>query len=360
MKVAIDVSTPISTSFRAKAVAARMDYEPGELNRFTLDADVPIEEKPWQIGLITGPSGSGKTLLARALFPDTPPVSGFAWKGKALVEDFPERLDVAQITKLLTSVGLASVPVWMRPYKVLSNGQKFRADLARALAGDRRVVFDEFTSFVDRESAKAAAYAVGKAVRGGERQFVAVTAHDDVAPWLLPDWIFDTRTGSFTWGSLQRPAIVLRIYRGSTAAWPLFEREHYLSHTIHRAAICFLAYAQIDDYERLVGFVSYIQSPGHKGVLQGHRTVVLPEFQGLGIGMRIQEEMGEYVSRERGVRVRSTISSPALNAARQHSAAWVLVRPPSRVATPGPGGRIKGSSGRLTCAWEYVPRARRA
>ena len=47
------------------------------------------------------------------------------------------------ITKL-TSVGLNSVPTWTKPYCVLSNGEKFRADLARRIKDN--AVIDEFKS----------------------------------------------------------------------------------------------------------------------------------------------------------------------------------------------------------------------
>jgi ABC-type ATPase with predicted acetyltransferase domain len=49
---------------------------------------------------------------------------------------------------------LNSVPSWYKPYQVLSNGEKFRADLARKLKSN--TVIDEFTSVVDRTVAKAA------------------------------------------------------------------------------------------------------------------------------------------------------------------------------------------------------------
>jgi ABC-type glutathione transport system ATPase component len=51
----------------------------------------------------------------------------------------------------------ASPPSWIKPYSILSNGEKFRCDLARALLGDKkRVWFDEFKSVVDRTVARSA------------------------------------------------------------------------------------------------------------------------------------------------------------------------------------------------------------
>ena len=49
-------------------------------------------------------------------------------------------------------------------------------DIARALCLDQNeIVFDEFTSVVDREIAKVSAYAISKAVRRSKKKFIAVT-----------------------------------------------------------------------------------------------------------------------------------------------------------------------------------------
>jgi ABC-type ATPase with predicted acetyltransferase domain len=94
----------------------------------------------------------------------------------------------------------------MKPQAVLSNGERFRVDLARRLLElPDPIVVDEFTSVVDRQVAKIGAHAVQKFVRKHNRRFVAATCHYDVVEWLQPDWIFSLRTcrslgGSFNDG----------------------------------------------------------------------------------------------------------------------------------------------------------------
>ena len=74
-----------------------------------------------------------------------------------------------------------------------------RVDIARALCLDKSViVFDEFTSVVDREIAKVSAFAISKAVRRSKKKFIAVTCHYDVVDWLEPDWVFCTDTMEFS------------------------------------------------------------------------------------------------------------------------------------------------------------------
>ena len=117
-------------------------------------------------------------------------------EGEGVVE--AEGLETGEITKALCSVGFASPPDWLKSYDCLSQGEKMRVDIARALCLDKPViVFDEFTSVVDREIAKVSAFAISKAVRRSQKKFIAVTCHYDVVDWLEPDWVFCTDTMEF-------------------------------------------------------------------------------------------------------------------------------------------------------------------
>lgn len=82
---------------------------------------------------------------------------------------------------------------------MLSNGEKMRCDLARAiLSDDELFVFDEFTSVVDRNVAKVGSFAMQKAIRKQKnKRMIAVTCHFDVEDWLLPDWVFNTNDMTF-------------------------------------------------------------------------------------------------------------------------------------------------------------------
>ena len=109
------------------------------------------------MGVIVGSSGSGKSTLLKQFGLEQIPI----WESnKSIVSHF-DSPDEA-INKL-GSVGLNSVPSWYKPYSVLSNGEKFRADLARKIKSN--VVIDEFTSVVDRAVAKAASVSLSRYIK---------------------------------------------------------------------------------------------------------------------------------------------------------------------------------------------------
>ena len=126
------IESPIAPSFRVEQVRGMFDVPDQASIKHEWDVDIPIEGTDWQIGLIVGPSGCGKTTLGRRLFPIAHLHTGYAWpETGAVVDGFPSHLDGREITQALSSVGFSSPPHWLKRYAHFSNGQRFRAELAR-------------------------------------------------------------------------------------------------------------------------------------------------------------------------------------------------------------------------------------
>ena len=151
--------------------------------------DMPTNlPKEFNIGVIYGASGSGKSTLLKEFGTEVV----HTWDNtKSIISHFDTPDD--GINKL-SAVGLNSIPSWYKPYNVLSNGERFRADLSRSIKDG--VVIDEFSSVVDRNVAKASSLAFSKYIKHNNiKNIVISTCHEDVLDWLEPDWVINTNNG---------------------------------------------------------------------------------------------------------------------------------------------------------------------
>ncbi len=347
------VESGIDLSIRARQVCGMFDCPPAERQRLSWKAELPLDAKPWSIGLIVGPSGSGKSVCAKSLWPEEYGQT-FNWDKPTVIDCFDESLSIAAVSDALNSVGFSTIPAWLRPFGVLSNGEKFRAEIARRLLESNGViVVDEFTSVVDRQVAKVACHAVQKFVRKQAKQLVAVTCHADVIGWLQPDWVFDPAERSFRWRSLQRrPAIRVEVARVPYEAWRLFAPFHYLTAKLNKSARCFGLWANGE----LASFVGVLHRPHAKAknVKGFSRLVTLPDWQGLGlifVAMRVLASAYKTL----GVRVRTYPAHPGFVRAFR-STEWVCVKRPGQIepACTGPCGSRRGFGGRPSATFEYV------
>lgn len=347
-------SSPVARSPRVKQVEGLFDVAPTQKSELRWDVDLPVEEREWNIGLIVGPSGCGKSTIAREAFGEAM-VHGWEWSQHAIVDDFPTEMGIKEITALLSSVGFSSPPSWLRPFGALSNGEQFRVTLARAMAesGQKLFVVDEFTSVVDRTVAQIGSAAVAKTVRKSGRQFVAVSCHYDIVEWLQPDWIYEPASNHFQWRSLRRhPAVELEVIRCNSAAWQLFKGHHYLDTSIHKGAGCFVGLVRGEP--AVFAAVVFFPHPS-RPAWRGHRTVCLPDYQGVGLGNLLSEYMASLYAAT-GKPYLSTTSSPSMIQHRARSPLWKMRRLPGHLATRHRGLTHAPKSGgrRLTAGFDYV------
>lgn len=325
MKLTIDHRCSDFNSYRAERVKSLFNVETGA--NFRLEAELDLEGAPWQIGVIVGPSGSGKTSLGRALW-GPQALWAPAWPADApVIEAITPVGSFDDVTAALSSVGLGSVPTWLRPFPVLSNGEQFRANLARLIAeAPAQVVLDEFSSVVDRQIAQIGAGAFAKAWRRTTGQAVLLSCHYDVLDWLQPDWVFDTATGQFLRGWVRRrPRIDVQLWQTDWRHWPAFEPHHYLKLPKMIAATNYVATVG----GQLVAHVGVSTRAGLKEA-RACRLVVMPEWQGAGVGLRfldaVCERWRQGLNRyERPMPTLFHTSHPGLASALRRSSSWTQV-----------------------------------
>ena len=285
-----------------------------------IEAKVKIPELPTDgIVLIVGTSGSGKSTILRSLGElKQPCVDDEAY----VINNFstPERGE-----ELLLSCGLRTIPAWFRSPSTLSNGERHRFEMAVSLDQSINTI-DEFTSVVDRDTAKSLAYSVRKYYdkQNDSKPLYIASCHRDIIEWLDPDYIYDTdlcvlenRRSLHRLG--RRPAIVLTIKSASNTYWQLFGKYHYLDTALAKGAHCYVGF--IDNKPVVFGAVIHSTSGTLHSYWRGHRTVVLPEFQGLGIGSAFSDAIAE-IYHSKGLLYYSKTAHPAFGEHRNNSSKW--------------------------------------
>lgn len=355
-RVDVVVRSKTSKSARAAQLCGMFDVPPKEESVLRWTANLPIEEKPWSVGLVVGPSGCGKSTIARELWGDLVD-RPLEWNSPAVVDDFDAGHSMDEIAKVCQAVGFNTIPAWLRPFHVLSNGEQFRASLARRLLeSDGLVVVDEFTSVVDRQVAAIGSHAVQKHIRRAGRKFVGVTCHYDVIDWLQPDWTFDPSSNVFQWRSVQpRPQIEVEIRKVPWSEWRRFAPFHYLTSSLNRAARCFVLYVN----DSPAAFAGMLPRPtkgqhGEISIMGCSRLVTLPDYQGLGLAFALIDKIAAAY-KSASLRARTYPAHPALIRAFDRSSKWAMVKKPGRHSgRTSATASIKNMGGRPCAVFEWA------
>ena len=241
------------------------------------------------------------------------------------------------------------------------------------------VLVDEFTSFLDRKFAIEVAEGVSSFLElWGVHRVVFVGCHMDIIPALEPDWVFDCScyqfcslsypgshnhsraasqeyirlhtaahsANSLSFCTIPTPIITLRVVPCVPSAWMRFRNYHYKTKNLSKIANTFVALARctisslsgegsdgsdarhlkVVAWDEPVAMVSTIRHNGRKnnaGVMphRAHRTVVLPSWQGLGIGSHVSDAAGELHVRAGGEYFGQTVH-PAFGGYRDRSPLW--------------------------------------
>lgn len=171
-----------------------------EEKEFVVFDNLELEVKQGDVVYITGQSGSGKSLLLKDLDRQ------MRERGKKVVNLDQIELDntkplIDQIgrdtndaIRLLGSAGINDAYLFVRKPSELSDGQRYRFRLAKAIETEAGVwVADEFLAVLDRVAAKVIAYSLQKTARRAGATVIVATTHTDMVPDLGPDLYIEKR-----------------------------------------------------------------------------------------------------------------------------------------------------------------------
>lgn len=327
----IEVHNRVSdfNSYRSARVKSLFNAENG--CNFDLVIDNVDLSGDWNIGVVVGPSGSGKTSIGKMIFGDNK-IYNYTegWSpDKPIIDDISPDGDFNEVTGALSSVGLGDVPAWLRPFRVLSNGEQFRAGLAKIICEKpSELVIDEFTSVIDRQIARIGSNAFQKAFRRSnpKGKVVLLTPHYDILEWVQPDWVIDTNKKTFTRGLLwQRPEIKLEIWKVDQSYWKFYKPHYYLDLPMPIAGEYFIGTVD-GELACHLAICPRFEVKGYRGT----RLVTMPEWQGAGVATRFLDFICEYHLQGNGRLNRRYptyfhTSHPQLCGALRRSKKWIQV-----------------------------------
>lgn len=149
-----------------------------------------LSKHDWNITLILGNSGSGKSTLLNSIGKIITPNYDYS---KSCISQF-NNLNEKEICNIFHSVGLSSIPTWLQKPNQLSNGERARLDLVYSIVNtplNEPILYDEFTSVINRNVAMSMSYALQRYIRQTNRKIILCSCHFDIIEALSPDYIIN-------------------------------------------------------------------------------------------------------------------------------------------------------------------------
>ena len=319
--IEVILKSEVNKEFRCQVAANSLDIDVEKKSIHHLKIDnINIPDK-WNIGLVYGNSGSGKTTMIKHLFGD----KIFEVKldeDKPIINQLPEDMSYEDCAKMLNGIGLNSVPCWIRPVKTLSNGQRARAEAVYLMTQSDEIIFiDEWTSVVDRTVAKAMSLCLYKYAKRNNKRLVLCSCHVDILEWLNPDWMIDCNKQKFILPESEdfffnkREQLQFEIKEIDRASWKYFSKYHYLSERLPGGKLylygLFYNGNQIG-FQCFANYVPYTESEKlkkRKIIYHSNRTVIHPDYNGLGLGIKLINKTSELLLKKINCRIMAKFSS---------------------------------------------------
>jgi len=139
-------------------------------------------------------------------------------------------------------------------------------------------------------------------------------------------WEYHKGKSKYLSTKLTKPKINVDIIHGDRRLWDVFKKHHYLSEDLPLSTRCFFAVWE----GNIIGFSATISFPGktpplYEGDIRKKwrecRTVIIPDFQGLGIGTRFSDAIAD-LHIEQGYRYFSKTSHMRMGLYRESSPIW--------------------------------------
>jgi len=329
LKCDVAFSTRTDVTERTMAVCEAFGLGVDEAKQFIVFDDFCLEFHKGDLIYVTGDSGGGKSLLLKAFerfFGDEAiELSSLEIdENEILVEGVGK--DVKEAIEILSLCGLNDAFLFLRRFKELSDGQKYRYKLAKLLDRKEKSVWivDEFCASLDRVMARIIAFLIQKTARKLGKTVIVATTHQDIIGDFQPDIIIDKgfeRDVNVIRNSPRRQKCSiyenLRIEKAGLEDYRKLSRFHYKTLDDKRPANVRVkdCYKLLFN-EELIGVIvyshsylnlkprnmvfgeRYVYTPGdvhrarliNQEIARISRVIIHPKFRGIGLGAFLVQE----------------------------------------------------------------------
>ena len=195
--VNIDFTTKTELTPRMIEISEAFGLGVSEEKHFVIYDNFRVGFNKGDVVFITGDSGGGKSLLLNH-------IRTFIECTSVNLDDIvpdPEEVIIENIgetveegVRYLSMMGLNDAFIFLRKYKELSDGQKYRYRLTKAISSSPDILFiDEFCANLDRVTAKVISYNLQKIIRRKNMILVVATTHRDIIDDLNPSVLVDKK-----------------------------------------------------------------------------------------------------------------------------------------------------------------------
>jgi ABC-type ATPase with predicted acetyltransferase domain len=317
INIAYQTAAPKPTN-RTTKVAETFGLGLDQTQKYIIYDNIELKIGPKDIVYITGESGSGKTILLKTLEKDIRKYTNLQCINIAEIKPPTKKPIIETIGKtfkegleILSRVGLNDAFLFLRTYKQLSDGQKYRYKIAKIIESQTQFwVMDEFAATLDRDTAKIVAYNLQKLARQQGKAVIAATTHTDLFEDLNPSVHIHKNLGKeitikYYPNTPARECSIIKeisIQKGTAADYKRLSPFHYRSTHLPSPRKIFT----LKRGEETCGVIVYSHPPptmfGRNKVWKGSisqlkkeistitRVVIHPKYRTIGLGTKLVKE----------------------------------------------------------------------